>query len=109
VDSSRFTHINEIFVCEACDQQVQPRAGSCRNHCPFCLISKHVDILPGDRANPCAGLMDAIDYELSGKKGLVLIFRCRRCGAVTRNIAAHEDPAQPDDYARILQIKHRNS
>ncbi len=109
MESSRFTHINETFVCEACGRQVPPRAGGCRNHCPFCLVSKHVDVNPGDRANDCTGLMDAIDYELSGKKGLVLVFRCRRCGAVTRNMAAHEDPAEADDYARILQLKLRNS
>ena len=86
-----------------------PRASGCRNHCPFCLASKHVDVNPGDRANPCQGLMDAIDYELSSKKGLVLIYRCRRCGEVTRNMAAQEDPLQPDDYALILRLKPANS
>lgn len=102
--SPRFTHANAGFDCEVCGRKVPPRASSCRNHCPYCLSSKHVDEFPGDRANPCQGVMDAVGYELDGKKGLVLIFRCRRCQAVTRNIAAHEDPDAPDDYARILRL-----
>ena len=52
--------------------------------------------------------MDAIDYELSSKKGLVLVYRCRKCGEVTRNMAAHEDPVLADDYARILALKPRS-
>ncbi|WDF05905.1 RNHCP domain-containing protein [Shouchella hunanensis] len=32
--------------------------GSYRNHCPFCLYSKHQDIIPGDRASTCGGLME---------------------------------------------------
>jgi predicted RNA-binding Zn-ribbon protein involved in translation (DUF1610 family) len=106
---SRFTHLNPPFHCEACGQEIPPLSGSCRNHCPYCLISKHVDIHPGDRANPCQGLMDAVDYELSGKKGLVLIFRCRRCGELGRNIAAHEAPEAPDDYDRILGLKQTST
>ena len=107
METPSFTHKNDPFTCEACGRAVPPRAAGCRNHCPFCLASKHVDINPGDRANSCQGLMDAIDYELSSKKGLVLVYRCRRCGEVTRNMAAHEDPVQADDYARILALKPR--
>ncbi|MCX6108974.1 MAG: RNHCP domain-containing protein [Proteobacteria bacterium] len=106
--TSRFTHINQAFVCAACGASVPPRSSGCRNHCPQCLVSLHVDINPGDRANPCQGLMDAIAYELSGKKGLVLVFRCRRCSQITRNVAAHEDPDGADDYARILRLLGRS-
>ena len=102
--TSRFTHINQAFTCIDCGSSVPPRASGCRNHCPHCLVSLHVDINPGDRANPCQGIMDAIAYELSGKKGLVLVFRCRRCAQITRNIAAHEDSESADDYARILRL-----
>src|SRR4051794_2073561 len=43
---------NSSFCCEHCQQLVLPVTnGSYRNHCPFCLRSKHVDILPGDRSN----------------------------------------------------------
>jgi hypothetical protein len=102
---SRFTHINESFTCEACGRTVPPRKASCRNHCPYCLVSKHVDVHPGDRANACGGLMDLVDYELSSKKGLVLIFRCRRCQSLTRNVAALDDPLAADDYDQILACK----
>lgn len=104
-EGSRFTHINIGFTCEACGQAVPPRGAGCRNHCPFCLVSKHVDEFPGDRANECQGLMDAIDYELDGKKGLILVYRCRKCGAQARNIAAREDRILDDDYDRILALK----
>ena len=102
--SSRFTHINDAFACSACGRQVPPRASGCRNHCPFCLTSLHVDVFPGDRANDCQGLMDAIGYELDGKKGLMLRFRCRRCGALTRNMAAREDPLASDDLDAVLRL-----
>lgn len=103
----RFTHNNDGFTCEACGKLVPPRQGGCRNHCPHCLVSKHVDIFPGDRANECEGLMDAVSYELDSKKGLMLHFKCRRCSEHTRTIAAHEDGTLPDDYARILKLSMR--
>jgi len=33
-----------------------------RDHCPYCLYSKHLDIFPGDRKNECKGLMKPIGY-----------------------------------------------
>ncbi len=102
---SRFTHINEHFCCENCGKAVAPVKTGCRNHCPHCLVSKHVDVFPGDRASECLGMMDAVGYELDGKKGLVLRFKCRACGAETRNVAAHEDPVMPDDYDKILRLR----
>jgi hypothetical protein len=64
-----------------------------------------VDVNPGDRAHPCQGTMDAVDYELGGKKGLMLVFQCRKCGARGRNFAAHEAKVAPDDYEKILALK----
>ncbi len=98
-----FTHRNEAFDCENCGLRIKPRKSSCRNHCPFCLVSKHVDCFPGDRANPCQGLMDMVSYQLTSQKGLVLEFKCRRCGELTKNVAAHEDPIQPDSFDLILK------
>ena len=102
--AGRFTHINDSFNCEACGQLVPPAKTGCRNHCPFCLTSKHVDVFPGDRENHCQGLMKAVSYELEGKKGLVLIFKCQKCGALTRNVANQNDPNCPDDYDKILSL-----
>ena len=64
---------------------------SCRNHCPYCLYSKHVDINPGDRAEKCHGSLKPIGIELNSKKGYVIIFRCEKCGAIRKNKAAKDD------------------
>ena len=101
--SGRFTHRNESFTCLTCREIVQPLATGCRNHCPRCLTSRHVDIFPGDRANPCGGVMAAVAYQLTGHKGIMLCFRCLRCGEQTRNIAALGDPT-PDSYETILKL-----
>lgn len=104
MDSKRFTSRNEEFTCEVCSKRVSPRKKSCRNHCPFCLSSKHIDIFPGDRANTCQGVQKAIGYENFSQKGLVLIFRCERCQAITKNIAAENDPIQADDFDLIIKL-----
>ena len=102
-----FTHRNESFVCDHCRRYIPALATGCRNHCPYCLHSKHVDIQPGDRANSCQGLMKAVGYEINGKKGIVLVFRCLKCGDKTRNKAAAEDPFVADDFDAILSLSHR--
>lgn len=102
--AGKFTHINETFICENCGETVPPASTGCRNHCPHCLTSKHVDVFPGDRANECQGLLTATGYELDPKKGIVLLFTCSRCGAQTRNKANHEDPVNPDNYEKILSL-----
>lgn len=104
---SRFLKINESFACEHCGASVPLAQKTCRNHCPHCLHSKHVDHFPGDRANPCQGLLKPVGYELSGKKGLVLLFRCQRCGETGRNIALPDDPLAPDNYDAILALTPR--
>ncbi|MCX6117289.1 MAG: RNHCP domain-containing protein [Proteobacteria bacterium] len=104
--SGQFTHINENFVCEYCGRHVQKAKTGCRNHCPFCLSSKHVDINPGDRANECRGQLKANGYELDGKKGIVLLFLCQKCGQKTRNKSLRDGP-DPDDYDLILKLNVR--
>ena len=68
---AKFTEIDEGFVCEHCGKKVEPLGYSCRNHCPECLYSKHVDINPGDREETCHGLLEPIDIEINSKKGYV--------------------------------------
>ena len=48
--AGNFTEIDEEFTCENCGKHVPKLGYSCRNHCPYCLHSKHVDVNPGDRA-----------------------------------------------------------
>ncbi|MVN87382.1 RNHCP domain-containing protein [Deinococcus sp. HMF7620] len=99
---------NNAFACGYCGAQVLPlRNGSVRNHCPHCLHSKHVDVLPGDRACECHGLMAPVGVEQSGKKGWVLVHRCQTCGFQGRNRAALDDPEQPDSWDAIVALSAR--
>lgn len=99
---------NNSFVCEHCGAEVAPlRNGSVRNHCPVCLHSKHVDILPGDRASDCLGDMVPVGLEQSGKKGWVILHRCAKCGYEGRNRAALDDPDQPDDWDAMIALTGR--
>ena len=86
-----FTVIDEEFICENCGAKVEKLGYSCRNHCPVCLHSKHVDINPGDRAETCHGLLEPIGLEINNKKGYVIISKCKKCGAIRRNKAAEDD------------------
>ena len=85
-----FTVIDEEFICENCGFKVPKLGYSCRNHCPKCLTSKHVDKNPGDREETCHGLLEPAGLEI-GKKGNVIIFRCKKCGALRKNKAANDD------------------
>lgn len=80
-------------MCEHCGQAVGPlEHGTYRNHCPFCLWSKHVDREgPGDRESDCGGLMEPIGLDQNGKKGFVLVHQCLTCGHEQRNKAAPDD------------------
>ena len=88
---SKFTEIDEEFICENCGKKVSKLGYSCRNHCPYCLYSKHLDVNPGDRQEECHGMMEPISCEVSSKKGYVIIFRCKKCGAIRKNKAATDD------------------
>ena len=87
----KFTEIDEEFVCENCGKKVEKLGYSCRNHCPHCLYSKHVDINPGDREESCHGLLEPVGVEIDNIKGYVFIFKCKICGASRRNKAAKDD------------------
>lgn len=87
----KFTKIDEDFLCENCGNKVEKLGYTCRNHCPICLYSKHVDVNPGDRQEQCHGLLEPISVELDSKKGYVIIFKCKKCGAIRKNKAAEDD------------------
>jgi rubrerythrin len=83
-----FTRNIEDFVCEKCGAHI--KGNGYTNHCPHCLYSKHVDKIPGDRAENCGGLMEPIGAEL--KNGAwVIIHRCQKCGFVRKNKVGPED------------------
>ena len=86
-----FTKNDNGFICEKCGKTVPPLGYTSRDHCPHCLYSKHVDIMPGDRANTCAGLLRPIAIETSNKKGYIINYICEKCGEKHRNKYATDD------------------
>lgn len=94
----RFTRLDENFICENCNKDVTKLNYTSRDHCPYCLYSKHVDIFPGDRANECLGLLKPIDIE-KYKDTYKIIYKCEKCGEIHKNIMA-----QDDDFDKILEI-----
>ena len=104
METKRFLKNDSGFICANCQKEVLPLGYTSRNHCPFCLCSLHVDINPGDRANPCRGILRPISAEPDPKKGYVIITRCDKCGGISRNKAAHEAKVQPDDLDFIIKL-----
>ena len=87
----------ENFVCENCGIEVVGNGYT--NHCPKCLWSKHVDVDPGDRQQPCGGLMRPVDLYF--KKGeWIITHRCELCG-FTRNDHLREE----DDFNEAVRLE----
>ena len=86
----RFNMINEDFICEHCGMEIKKADKTARDHCNYCLYSKHVDINPGDRSNPCRGLLEPIRIE-KFKDTYKIIYKCKKCGNVHKNIIASDD------------------
>ncbi len=86
-----FVKNDNEFTCVNCNRKVEKLKYTSRDHCNYCLYSLHVDITPGDRANPCKGLLVPINVIDTAKKGKVIIYRCSKCGKEVRNIVANDD------------------
>ena len=100
---------NNSFICFNCGGDVPPLVnGSCRNHCPFCLYSLHVDINPGDRANSCQGALEPVRIDYNSKKGWIIIHKCKDCGAIKKNRASLDDSNCSDAYDEILRLSVRH-
>ncbi len=82
--------IDEAFTCENCGKKVEKLNYTARDHCPFCLYSKHVDILPGDRQNNCQGLLKPVGIE-KFKNSYKIIYRCEKCNELHKNIMGIDD------------------
>jgi hypothetical protein len=103
---------NQDFNCTHCKYPVSAErliaAVGNRNHCPYCLWSRHMDLHEaGDRLSACKEPMKAVALALkhrhkkynSGYGELMLVHLCLDCGKVTANRIAADDA--PD---RLLQI-----
>lgn len=95
-------HRDEGFACLHCGADVPPVGHTARDHCPKCLRSLHVDVVPGDRASGCGGVMDPVGAELVAGQ-VVLLYRCRSCGHPHR-VRAIVDGPTPDDWEKVVRI-----
>ncbi len=94
----KFTMIDEEFICEHCGKKVEKLKVTARDHCPYCLYSKHVDINPGDRQNPCKGLLKPVGIE-KFKDTFKIVYQCEKCRKQHKNIMAKDD-----DMNKIIEI-----
>jgi hypothetical protein len=87
-----------------------------RNHCPYCLWSRHVDLSgAGDRLAVCKGMMKPIGvtlkrtrkkYGMAQYGELMLIHQCEDCGRLSVNRIAADDDANLifELYKSALQL-----
>lgn len=94
----KFNMIDEKFICDNCNKTVEKLNYTARDHCNYCLYSKHVDIMPGDRNNKCQGLLKPIGIE-KYKKTYKIIYKCQKCGLLHKNIMANDD-----NYDKIIEL-----
>ncbi|QQE13878.1 RNHCP domain-containing protein [Planctomycetota bacterium] len=90
---SRKQRKNKDFYCTHCKQPIQATAYGTkhRNHCPYCLWSKHVDEHPGDRNSACHGGMRPIAVETKHDGEWAIVHRCESCGEIKANRIAGDD------------------
>jgi hypothetical protein len=95
------------FECQHCHYYVlaQPMLSGVRNrnHCPYCLWSRCLDLLKaGDRLSACKAPMQPVGLTLKATRKkygpaangeLMLVHQCQECGRISANrIAADDDP-----------------
>ena len=100
---------NADFVCKRCQAYVSAvviLAGvHNRNHCPYCLWSRHLDLFKaGDRLAACKGVMRPIGltckqtfkrYNPGNSPGeLMLVHYCTECEMISINRIAADDDAE---------------
>ncbi|MFE3059428.1 RNHCP domain-containing protein [Nocardia sp. NPDC059239] len=87
-------HRRNDFRCVGCrlDVPIDAPGTKHRNHCPNCLVSKHVDRkVPGDRAAECHGRMEALGMTARADGEWMIIHQCVECGELSTNRAAGDD------------------
>lgn len=83
--------INEWFDCLGCWAVIMPAEQTCRNHCPECFMSLHVDWeTPWDRIWDCQWIMIPERYERANWI-IKIHFVCTDCWKEHNNKAASDD------------------
>lgn len=74
-----------------------------RNHCPYCLWSRHLDLhQAGDRLSACKGKMQPVGLTVkhshkrygNGLGELMIVHHCKECDRVSANRIAADDVAE---------------
>ena len=100
--------INESFVCINCKKEIPLASKTCRNHCPYCFVSLHVDWdIPWDRNTTCHGKMYPREYFIANWN-MKILFECEKCHKQHRNKRAEEDeveklPFLPEKYRQYFE------
>lgn len=92
----KFQRRKEDFICEKCGANVYGNGYT--NHCPKCLWSKHVDVMPGDRNEKCKGIMEPINIERNGDN-FDIVFRCVKC-----KIERRTKSVEGDSFEKIIEL-----
>ena len=98
----KFNMIDNEFICDNCHKKITKLNYTARDHCNYCLYSKHVDINPGDRQNTCQGMLIPIDIE-KFKGTYKIIYQCAKCGKQHKNIIANDD-----NMDEIIKLTSKN-
>jgi hypothetical protein len=112
---------NQDFDCVHCRGYVSTQyilAGvHNRNHCPYCLWSRHMDwIQAGDRLSACKAGMQPVGltlkrqakkYAAVGQGELMLVHQCIDCGQFSINRIAADDDAE--GILKIFEASQRLS
>jgi len=98
----QFQSLTGEFRCRHCRLMVfsPPSGGRHRNHCPYCLWSRHVDgRVPGDRASDCGRVMEPVGTFHRPNGEQVVLHRCLGCGT-----DRHCRVAADDDQALLMRL-----
>jgi len=93
------------FICKYCKKTIKNSnllGNFQRNHCPYCLWSRHVDEKKsGDRKSFCKGMMEPIGlvfknektdkYGIKRQGEIMLIHLCNKCGKISINRISGDD------------------
>jgi DNA-directed RNA polymerase subunit RPC12/RpoP len=120
---SKIYYANVDFRCLHCGYLVSANpilsGVANRNHCPYCLWSRHLDLLAaGDRLSACKAPMQPLaltlkrslkKYSRAASGELMLVHSCIDCGKLALNrIAADDDvDALLETFERSLKLDPR--
>jgi hypothetical protein len=89
-------HRDESFLCSICKRSVDKGKVQIRDHCPYCLHGIHLDIIPGDRASDCKGVLVPQSLETTNAQTWIT-YVCKTCNYIFR-VRSHPD----DDILSFL-------